>query len=108
VGGNIGTYASWLALEGYRVLSFEPMPANEPLIRSNLCRHDPEQSLVGLFTLGLGRAPALCDMWTGEGNMGDGRVLCNDSDAKPQPLDHFQGRMQVRAFGGLGGGMRDA
>ena len=78
IGGNIGTHTVYLQSLGYHGLTFEPMPANEDLIRSNLCANDPNQ-LVTLFSKGLSNVAGICNVYTPLGNTGDGVVGCSNS-----------------------------
>jgi hypothetical protein len=74
IGGNIGVHTVFLRTLGYRGITFEPMPANEDLIRSNLCANDPDQ-FVALFTTGLGDTSDIYDVYTSFTNKDDGLVV---------------------------------
>lgn len=86
IGGNIGTHTLYLQSLGYHGLTFEPMPANEDLIRSNLCANDPYQ-LVTLFTKGLSDVAGICNVYTPLGNTGDGVVGCSNSAEETEGSD---------------------
>ena len=79
IGGNIGTHTVYLQSLGYHGLTFEPMLANEDLIRSNLCANDIEHR-VTLFTKGLSDSAGVCNVYTPPGNTGDGIVDCSNGD----------------------------
>lgn len=56
------------------------MPANEDLIRSNLCANDKTNALHFL-TSGLSNEAAICDILVPENDKGNGEVACPQNNA---------------------------
>lgn len=69
IGGNIGTHTMYMRSLGYSGIVFEPMPANEDLIRSTLCANDPNHRIT-LFTKGLSDETKICDVYSPPRNKG--------------------------------------
>jgi FkbM family methyltransferase len=97
IGGNVGAHTVYAQAAGYSVVSFEPLPQNEAIIRTNLCFNDPHQERVTLFTKGLGSEPTFCKQYSAPNyNRGNGVVSCNGST--PQHADGhltYRGQMEV-------------
>lgn len=97
IGGNVGAHTVYAQAAGFSVVTFEPLPQNEAIIRTNLCFNDPKQERVTLFTNGLGSEPTLCKQFSAPNyNRGNGVVNCNGSI--PQHPDGqliYRGQMEV-------------
>lgn len=97
IGGNVGVHTVYVQAAGFSAITFEPLPQNEAIIRTNLCFNDPEQERVILFTKGLGSKPTLCQQYSAPSyNRGNGVVSCNGS--LPQHPDGeltYRGQMEV-------------
>lgn len=77
IGGNVGVHTTYAQAAGFSTITFEPLPQNEPIIRSNLCLNDPEQDRATLFTKGLGSEPAVCEQYSvSSHNRGNGPCIC--------------------------------
>ena len=102
IGGNIGTHTLYMELLGYPGIVFEPMPANEELLRSSLCANDPDYH-VTLFTKGLSDETNLCNVYNPAGNKGDGVVSCPNSEKAGMSIDEFilSGRLEVTTLDDL-------
>lgn len=100
IGGNMGVHTTYVRAAGYPTVTFEPLPNNEDLIRSNLCSNDPDQRGI-LFTRALGSEPMVCDMYSALPdayipNKGNGIVSCDGT--VPSHFDGkvtFRGKMEV-------------
>lgn len=88
IGSHLGWFSSVMADHGYRVISFEPMPTNEILIRSNMCLQDPEgkKRRWTLFNFGLSNTTENCRLIARKENTGNGIVVCKKD--KPIPDTH--------------------
>jgi FkbM family methyltransferase len=97
IGGNIGVHTTIVQAAGFPVITFEPLPQNEAIIRTNLCFNDPLQERVTLFTKGLGAEPTLCKEYSAPFyNRGNGVVSCDGN--VPQHADGeltYKGQMEI-------------
>jgi hypothetical protein len=64
IGGNVGVHTVYAQAAGFSVVTFEPLPQNEEIIRNNLCFNVLEQERVLLFTKRLGSKSALCQEYS--------------------------------------------
>jgi FkbM family methyltransferase len=97
IGGNIGVHTTIVQAAGFPVITFEPLPQNEAIMRTNLCFNDPSQERVTLFTKGLGAEPTLCKEYSASFyNRGNGVVSCDGK--MPQHADGeltYKGQMEI-------------
>ena len=101
IGANVGWFTFNMAALGVNVLAFEPMKENVQLIRDSLALSDNVASGVSdritLYPFGLGAKDAICYIYSGDNNVGDGHVKCveNESDVKHQDDYTIRGRIPV-------------
>ena len=77
IGANIGWYSLLLAAAGHSVISFEPLPANENLLRRSMCSNEDFQQRLTYHTDMLSDAPHNnCTIYSDDANVGDGTVTC--------------------------------
>ncbi|KAL3131521.1 hypothetical protein ABBQ38_007824 [Trebouxia sp. C0009 RCD-2024] len=80
IGANIGWYLLLVAAAGYSAIAFEPMPANEQLLRRSICSNPNFQQQLTLHNDMLSDAPhSNCTMFSDEQNLGDGIVSCDQN-----------------------------
>ena len=78
IGANIGWFSTAIAYIGYRVISFEPMPLNEIILRKNQCLFratNPKNEWI-YFNKGLSDKPGTCRIVSDRGNVGNGVLDC--------------------------------
>jgi FkbM family methyltransferase len=82
IGTNIGWFSIFAAHLGFTVVSFEPMQANEIILRNNICVYKEMNGGINknwiYVNLGLGEAKRTCKMMSGNINEGDGITICNN------------------------------
>lgn len=84
IGANIGWYTLLFAAAGHSVIAFEPLLANEQLLRRSLCSNAGFQERVTYYTDMLSDAPHKnCTLFAGMDNLGDGTVSCNQHFLAP-------------------------
>lgn len=97
VGGNMGIHTTYMQAAGFSVITFEPLPPNEEIIRSNLCMNDAAQERATLFTKGLGAVAGVCKEYSSPTyNQGNGVISCDGSI--PQHDDGpvtFKGQIEI-------------
>ena len=77
IGANIGWYFLLFAASGFGVKSFEPMTANEQLLRRSICLNAGFQDRMTYHTdLLSDRAHRNCTVYTTNNNVGDSTVTC--------------------------------
>ena len=82
IGANIGWFSTVYANAGYKVISFEPMPANEIVLRQNQCLFYAKHTATSRWTyynIGLGEKRDSCKMISHSTNLGDGHTKCGPS-----------------------------
>ena len=82
IGGNVGWFTTAIAMRGFRVITFEPMPRNEIILRSNLCINNLT-SLVTLFNTALSNTSDNCKIVSETFNRGNGVIICGDDKVNP-------------------------
>jgi len=85
IGANIGWFSTLMAYLGYQVLSFEPMPQNEIILRKNHCafHSKPRKNKWVHFNQGLGAKKDVCKIISHDINVGDGITLCGENITVP-------------------------
>ena len=74
IGANIGWHTLQFSLQGYHVVSFEPMFINNYIIHRNLCTN---QSLnVTYLNVGLNDQNVNCNLYSERHNRGNGVMYC--------------------------------
>ncbi len=81
VGACIGDYSIWMAKQGYKCLTFEPVPANYETLQKNLSLNALEDQ-VHSFPWGLGAQPETVNFEVRAHNKGASRVL-RESETNP-------------------------
>ena len=79
IGANIGWFSLVFANAGYNVISFEPMPANEIILRQNKCLFHAKHAETSRWTylnLGLGENRDTCKIISSNTNFLDGFTKC--------------------------------
>jgi FkbM family methyltransferase len=79
IGANIGWFSLVFANAGYNVISFEPMPANEIILRQNKCLFHAKHADTSRWTylnLGLGENRDTCKIISTNINFLDGFTKC--------------------------------
>ena len=87
IGANVGWFSTVLANIGYSVVSFEPMPQNELILRKNQCefRKTARQNTWIYVNKGLGATKNTCKIISRNTNLGDGVTECGEN--VPFPSD---------------------
>jgi len=85
IGANIGWYTLLFAAAGHSVIAFEPMHANEQLLRRSLCSNAGFQEKVTYYNIMLSNAPHKnCTLFSDIDNLGDGTVTCDQHFLPPE------------------------
>ena len=88
IGANIGWYSLLFAASGFTVMSFEPMSANEQLLRRSICLNAEFQDRVTYHTdLLSDRAHRNCTIYTSTNNVGDGTVTCEQDFSSKENVE---------------------
>lgn len=83
VGACIGDYSIWLAKQGYKCLTFEPVPANFQVLQQNIALNDLTENIHS-FPLGLGSQQEEVHFEVRNHNKGASRAIRNgESNATP-------------------------
>lgn len=99
IGANIGWWTFTLAKAGWSVIAFEPLPPNLALMRATLCRNPDIAARVKIHPIGLGLAEDVCELISGEYNVGDGLTRCGADMELPVQAPYIsRGRFNVKVL----------
>lgn len=99
IGSNIGWFSVIFARLGYSVISFEPMPYNEIILRKNKCLFEKYKTKLGMentwtiLNIGLSNITSQCKIYNRASNFGNGVISCSEHDV--QNLN-YQAEVKVR------------
>eukprot|EP00123_Amoebidium_parasiticum_P005158 comp16400_c0_seq1/m.14298 comp16400_c0_seq1/g.14298 ORF comp16400_c0_seq1/g.14298 comp16400_c0_seq1/m.14298 type:complete len:455 (-) comp16400_c0_seq1:62-1426(-) len=96
IGANVGWFTLIALAKGYRVLAFEPGPANLRLIEYSVCLNPHFADQLTLYQYGLSEEDKTCYIISGDINIGDGHTVCSEEE-KNAFLTHKQYVYRVRA-----------
>eukprot|EP01125_Pyxidicula_operculata_P010845 TRINITY_DN3568_c0_g1_i2.p1 TRINITY_DN3568_c0_g1~~TRINITY_DN3568_c0_g1_i2.p1 ORF type:complete len:356 (+),score=40.78 TRINITY_DN3568_c0_g1_i2:81-1148(+) len=84
IGANIGWFSTVMAYHGFRVISFEPFPSNEFVLRLNQCEHDHEgkKNRWTYFNYGLHDTKTECRITSHNINFGNGITVCGNEPVR--------------------------
>lgn len=85
IGGNVGYMTFVMAQAGWRVITFEPNPANVAMMSATLCRNPHLAPKVTVHAIGLGASQDRCELISSTTNIGDTVTRCGAE--RGQPLD---------------------
>lgn len=77
IGGNIGTYPSFLAKFGYSILTFEASPRNYYILNKNYC-HINKGSNIFIINKGISNIEKKCNYFSQIDGIGNGILLCDE------------------------------
>ena len=101
VGACIGDYSIWLAKQGYKCLTFEPVPANFQVLQQNIALNDLTENIHS-FQLGLGSQQEEVHFEVRNDNKGASRAIRNgetpgnsQNSAQILPLDSLTAKVPL-------------
>ena len=94
IGSNVGWYSTFFGTYKYTVLSFEPLPKNDYVLRKNFCRNNKNyaepQSTITIVNEVLYPIETFCDYYKDIKNSKKNLVLCDKSKEKNLDKDYIK------------------
>ena len=94
IGSNVGWYSTFFGTYKYTVLSFEPLPKNDYVLRKNFCRNKKNyaepQSTITIINEVLYPIETFCDYYKDIKNSKKNLVLCDKSKEKNLDKDYIK------------------
>ena len=94
IGSNVGWYSTFFGTYKYTVLSFEPLPKNDYVLRKNFCRNNKNyaepQSTITIINEVLYPIETFCDYYKDIKNSKKNLVLCDKSKEKNLDKDYIK------------------
>ena len=94
IGSNVGWYSTFFGIYKYTVLSFEPLPKNDYVLRKNYCRNNKNyaepQSTITIVNEVLYPIETFCDYYKDIKNSKKNLVLCDKSKEKNLDKDYIK------------------
>ena len=94
IGSNVGWYSTFFGTYKYTVLSFEPLPKNDYVLRKNFCRNNKNyaepQSTITIINEVLYPLETFCDYYKDIKNSKKNLVLCDKSKEKNLDKDYIK------------------
>ena len=94
IGSNVGWYSTFFGTYKYTVLSFEPLPKNDYVLRKNFCRNNKNyaepQSTITIINEVLYPIETFCDYYKDIKNSKKNIVLCDKSKEKNLDKDYIK------------------
>ena len=94
IGPNVGWYSTFFGTYKYTVLSFEPLPKNDYVLRKNFCRNNKNyaepKSTITIINEVLYPIETFCDYYKDIKNSKKNLVLCDKSKEKNLDKDYIK------------------
>ena len=94
IGSNVGWYSTFFGTYKYTVLSFEPLPKNDYVLRKNFCRNNKNyaepQSTITIINEVLYPIETFCDYYKDIKNSKKNLILCDKSKEKNLDKDYIK------------------
>ena len=94
IGSNVGWYSTFFGTYKYTVLSFEPLPKNDYVLRKNFCRNNKNyaepKSTITIINEVLYPIETFCDYYKDIKNSKKNLVLCDKSKEKNLDKDYIK------------------
>ena len=78
IGGNIGSYPSFLGKFGYSILTFEASPRNYYILNKNYCNINRYSNII-IINKGISNEEKKCNYYSQIDGIGNGILLCNEN-----------------------------
>ena len=94
IGANVGWYTTFFGMFKYTVLSFDPLPKNEYILRKNFCRNNKDfmgtASTITIVNEALYPEETFCDYYKDLKNSKKNLILCDKSKEKNLDKDYIK------------------